>query len=126
VLQAKKAGALVVRMADGRVLFARQLAAGEAWRAPTGLSAVIDVSDPAAFDVYLNGELGGALTGVLTPLAQLNARAQALARQTAVQVQAEATAAQAAAARATLATQTSVTQTVDSAGQTLSTAANPG
>lgn len=129
VLQAKKAGALVVRMADGRVLFARQLAAGEAWRAPTGLSAVIDVSDPAAFDVYLNGELGGALTGVLTPLAQLNARAQGLARQTAVQVQAEATAAQAAAARAaraTLATQASVTQTVDSAGQPVSAVANPG
>ena len=121
VLQARKAGALVVRMADGRVLFARQLAAGEAWRAPAGVSAVIDVSDPAAFDVYLNGELGGALTGVLTPLAQLNTRAQALARQTAVQVQADATAAQAAAVRATLATQASVTQTVDSAEQTLST-----
>lgn len=126
VLQAKKAGALVVRMADGRVLFARQLAAGEAWRAPMGVPAVIDVSDPAAFDVYLNGELGGALTGVLTPLAQLNTRAQALARQTAAQVQADATAAQAAAAQAALATQASVTQSVGSAQQTLSTSVNPG
>jgi len=97
VLQAKKAGALVVRMADGRVLFARQLAAGEAWRAPAGVAATVDVSDPTAFDVYLNGEHGGALTGVLTPLNQLNLRAQALARQTATQVAAQAAAAQAAA-----------------------------
>jgi len=86
VLQARKAGALVVRMADGRVLFARQLAAGEAWRAPAGLVATVDVSDPTAFDVYLNGEHGGALTGVLTPLSQLNTRAQALARAAAAQV----------------------------------------
>ena len=99
VFQARKAAALVVRMADGRVLFARQLAAGESWRAPAGVSATIDVSDPAAFDVYLNGEHGGALTGVLTPLSQLNTRAQTLARQTAVQVAAQAAAAQAAAAQ---------------------------
>ncbi|MES2861860.1 MAG: helix-turn-helix domain-containing protein, partial [Pseudomonadota bacterium] len=78
VLQARKAGALVVRLADGRVLFARQLAAGEAWRAPAGVAATIDVSDPAAFDVYLNGESGGGLTAVLTPLSQLNARAASL------------------------------------------------
>jgi cytoskeletal protein RodZ len=94
VLQAREAGALVVRMADGRVLFARQLAAGEAWRAPAGVAATIDVSDPTAFDVYLNGEHGGGLTGVLTPLSQLNTRAAALARQTAAQMQAEAIAAQ--------------------------------
>ena len=85
VLQAKKAGALVVRLADGRVLFARQLAAGESWRAPIGVSATVDVSDPAAFDVYMNGEHGGVLGAVLTPLAQLNARAEAMARQTAAQ-----------------------------------------
>lgn len=86
VLQAKKATPLVIRMADGRVLFARQMAAGEAWRAPTGLSATVDVSDPAAFDVYLNGEHGGALAGLLTPLSQLNSRAEAMARQTAAQL----------------------------------------
>jgi cytoskeleton protein RodZ len=62
VLQARKAAALVVRMSDGRVLFARQLAAGESWRAPTGVAATVDVSDPAAFDVYLNGEHGGGLS----------------------------------------------------------------
>jgi cytoskeletal protein RodZ len=105
VLQARKAGALVVRMADGQVLFARQLSAGEAWRAPAGVSATIDVSDPGAFDVYLNGEHGGALTGVLTPLGQLNARAADLARQTIAQQQAEveAVAARAAARAAAMA-----------------------
>ncbi|MFN6980625.1 MAG: helix-turn-helix domain-containing protein [Brevundimonas sp.] len=83
VIQAKKAGALVVRLGDGQALFARQMAAGEAWRAPTGVSATIDVSDPAAFDVYLNGEHGGILPAVLTPLAQLNSRAEQAARQVA-------------------------------------------
>jgi hypothetical protein len=59
------------------------MAAGEAWRAPMGVSATIDVSDPAAFDVYLNGEHGGILPAVLTPLAQLNSRAEQAARQVA-------------------------------------------
>lgn len=86
IIQARKAAALVVRMADGRVLFARQLAAGEAWRAPPGVVAVIDANDFSAFDVYLNGEHGGALTAEQTPLSQLNTRAQALARQAAAEV----------------------------------------
>lgn len=119
VLQARKTGALIVKLSDGRVLFARQLAAGEAWRAPVGLSGTIDVSDPAAFDVYLNGEHGGALPAALTPLSQLNARAAALARQTATQMQAEALAAQAAAARAAASTQPAVLQTVSTGPQTL-------
>ncbi|AQR60322.1 hypothetical protein BZG35_00625 [Brevundimonas sp. LM2] len=126
VIQARKPGALVVRMADGRVLFARQLAAGAAWRAPAGVSAIIDVSDPAAFDVYLNGEHGGPLTGVLTPLAQLNTRAQALARQTAAQLQAEATAAQATAAQASLQAQAGTVQTAGPAAQTPPAVGNPG
>jgi hypothetical protein len=96
VLQARKPASLVVRMSDGRVLFARQLAAGEAWRAPVGVAAVVDVSDPTAFDVYLNGEHGGPLQGLLTPLAQLNTRAAALARQVAAETAARAQAAQAA------------------------------
>jgi cytoskeleton protein RodZ len=81
VIQARKATILVVRMSDGRVLFARQLAAGEAWRAPRNVQAVIDVADPSAFDVYLNGEHGGRLEQALTPLSQLNRRAETLARQ---------------------------------------------
>lgn len=83
IIQAKKPGVLVARIGEGRVLFARQMAAGEAWRAPIGVAATIDVSDPAVFDVYLNGEYGGALPAVLTPLAQLNARAAQSARETA-------------------------------------------
>jgi cytoskeleton protein RodZ len=105
VLQARKAGLLVISQSNGQVLFARQMAAGEAWRAPIGLAATVDVSDPAAFDVYLNGEHGGALAAKVSPLSQLNARAAALARQTAAQVDA----AQAAATRA--AAQTSQTLT---------------
>lgn len=103
ILQAKKPAALVVRQGDGRILFARQLAAGEAWRAPPGLSATIDVSDPAAFDVYLNGEHSGALPAAQSPLGTLNARAQTEARQSearaaaAAEAQARARAAQAAA-----------------------------
>jgi hypothetical protein len=104
VIQARKAASIVVRMADGRVLFARQLAAGEAWRAPPGVAAMVDVSDPAAFDVYLNGEHGGALSSPLTPLAQLNARAQqqaqTLARQAAAELAARTEAATRAAAQA--------------------------
>lgn len=105
VIQAREAAAFVVRMSDGRVLFARQLAAGEAWRAPLGVSALIDVSEPTAFDVYLNGEHGGTLPAAVTQLAQLNTRAASLARQTAARIEAEATARQAAAARAASATQ---------------------
>lgn len=119
VLQAKKAGALIVKLSDGQVLFARQLAAGEAWRAPIGVSATIDVSDPTAFDVYLNGEHGGGLTGVLTPLNALNARAAATARQTAARLEAEAQAVQAAAARAATQTQQAVVQNVSTASQGL-------
>ena len=95
VIQARKAASLVIRMADGRVLFARQLAAGDAWRAPVGLTAMVDASSNFAdFDVYLNGEHGGTLTAEQTPLAQLNVRAQALARQAAVEVAARTQAAQ--------------------------------
>lgn len=105
MIQAREAAAFVVRMSDGRVLFARQLAAGEAWRAPLGVSALIDVSEPTAFDVYLNGEHGGTLSAAVTQLAQLNTRAASLARQTAARIEAEATARQATAARAASATQ---------------------
>ena len=122
VLQARKAAALVVRMADGRVLFARQLAAGESWRAPAGVAATVDVSDATAFDVYLNGEHGGSLPAVLTPLSQLNSRAATLARQTAAQVSAQAAAAaQAAANQAAYAT----SQNVGAAQQTFTSAVTP-
>jgi hypothetical protein len=104
VIQAKEAGLLVVTQGEGQALFARQLVAGEAWRAPLGLSATIDVSEPAAFNVYLNGEYAGPLPAKVSPLGQLNARAAAMARQTAAQAEAaQAAAARAAAARASAA-----------------------
>nr|WP_312051745.1 helix-turn-helix domain-containing protein [Brevundimonas diminuta] len=101
-LQARKPAILVIRQGDGRILFARQLAAGEAWRAPPGVAATIDTPDPAAFDVYLNGEHGGVLPAPQSPLGSLNNRAQAAARESearaAAAVEARARAAQAAAA----------------------------
>lgn len=80
ILQARKPVILVIRQGDGRVLFARQLAAGESWRAPPNVAATIDTPDPAAFDIYLNGEHGGVLSAPQTSLGQLNSRAQAGAR----------------------------------------------
>ena len=100
VLQARKSAYLIVRMADGRVLFARQLAAGDAWRAPAGVPATVEVQDVSAFDIYLNGEHGGALAATQTPLSQLNLRAQALAREAAAGVAARAEAARLAAIQA--------------------------
>ena len=100
VLQARESAYLIVRMADGRVLFARQLAAGDAGRAPLGVPATVEVQDVSAFDVYLNGEHGGALEAAQTSLSQLNARAQALARQAAAEVAARTEAARAAAVQA--------------------------
>jgi cytoskeleton protein RodZ len=71
LLQARRPASLVVSGADGKVYFARQLAAGESYRIPTqpGLSA--DVSDPAAFAIYLNGALQGLLPAPKTALAKL-------------------------------------------------------
>lgn len=70
-LQARKTASLIVRGGDGAVYFARQLAAGESYRAPLLKGLTIDVSDPAAFDVYTNGELRGALQAPQTSLARL-------------------------------------------------------
>ncbi|SPU44299.1 helix-turn-helix domain-containing protein [Brevundimonas diminuta] len=107
-LQARKPAILVIRQGDGRILFARQLAAGEAWRAPPGVAATIDTPDPAAFDVYLNGEHGGVLPAPQSPLGSLNNRAQAAARESearaAAAIEARARAAQAAAAATAAAT----------------------
>lgn len=83
IIQARRASTIVVRAADGAVHFARQLAAGESYRAPRTPGLVVDVPDPAAFDLFLNGERVGRLEQALTPLAQLNSRAETLARQAA-------------------------------------------
>ena len=80
ILQATKPAAVVLRSPDGSIYFARQLAAGEAYRAPLAAgNAVVDVSDPASFGVYLNGEFHGGLGAAVTPLQQLNTQAAQLA-----------------------------------------------
>lgn len=76
ILQARRPVGIVVRSADGTVHFARQLAAGEAWRAPRSTGLTVDVSDPAAFAVYVNGEFDRYLDASLTRLDGLNAEAQ--------------------------------------------------
>jgi len=58
-LQARKPASLIVRGPDGSVYFARQLAAGEAYRAPTLGGLTADVSDPAAFQVFVGGQTKG-------------------------------------------------------------------
>lgn len=97
VIQATRSANIVVRLPDGRILFARQLNAGDAWRAPVGLSATLDVSEPAAFDVYINGEFAGAMPALQVPLGQFNARAEAQLRQAAAETAARIQQAQAAA-----------------------------
>jgi transcriptional regulator with XRE-family HTH domain len=77
VVQAKTAGSLIVRGADGSVYFARLLKPGEAYRAPLGRGLTADVSDPAAFDIYLNGQLQGALVDPQTPLDKTDQLAEA-------------------------------------------------
>ncbi len=60
-VQARRPASVVVRRTDGAILFARQLTAGEAYRAPLETGLVLDVSEPAAFDVYRDGEFQGQL-----------------------------------------------------------------
>lgn len=71
ILLARKAATLVVRGADGSVYFARQLNAGEAFRAPRTAGLTADVSDPSNFDVYAGGVLTGRLTASTTALSKL-------------------------------------------------------
>jgi cytoskeleton protein RodZ len=68
VVQAKKSAALIVRGPNSQIYFARQLVAGDAYRVPRGTHATADVSDPAAFDVYVGGKFQSLLTEPLTPL----------------------------------------------------------
>lgn len=73
VLQAKKAASLIVRGSGGAVYFARQLAPGESYRAPIGAALTADIADPAAFDVYVNGQSQGVLAASQTPIDKLTA-----------------------------------------------------
>jgi cytoskeletal protein RodZ len=77
-VQAQKAASLVIRGANGSIYFARQLEAGESYRAPAGVAGLtIDVSDPQAFKVTVNGQVLGPLEAAQTPIAKLTAKALA-------------------------------------------------
>jgi cytoskeleton protein RodZ len=67
-LQARKSASLVVRTSDGQVYFARQMAKGEAYRAPRMGGLIADVSDAAAFEVFVGGVSHGLAPGLQTPL----------------------------------------------------------
>jgi cytoskeleton protein RodZ len=87
ILKARKPLSVVLRSPDGvTVVFAKQLATGEAYRAPLNSgNLVVDVSDPGGVETYCNGEYCGALQATVTPLSQLNSKAAALAAQAAAQ-----------------------------------------
>jgi cytoskeleton protein RodZ len=92
ILKANKPASVVLRSPDGvTVVFAKQLAAGEAYRAPLQSgNLVVDVSDPAAFEVYCNGSYCGGLQAPVTSLSQLNSKASSLGAQAAAQAAAAA------------------------------------
>jgi transcriptional regulator with XRE-family HTH domain len=60
-VQALRGASLILRGTDGSVYFARQLAAGEAYRVPNLAGMTIDVSMPYDFQVFMNGQSKGVL-----------------------------------------------------------------
>jgi cytoskeletal protein RodZ len=70
-LQAVKSASLIVRGADGTVYFARQLAAGEAYRAPQTPGLSVEVSDPAVVDVFVGGAFKSLLPAPKTAVSRL-------------------------------------------------------
>jgi transcriptional regulator with XRE-family HTH domain len=60
-VQALKSSQLIVRGADGSLYFARQLAAGEAFRAPQVAGLTFNVTDPNDFQVFAGGQSKGVL-----------------------------------------------------------------
>jgi cytoskeleton protein RodZ len=71
ILQALKPAFLVVHGTDGSVYFARQLAEGEAYRAPAIGGLTVDVSEPDAFQVFVSGQSKGVLPKPLTDVSAL-------------------------------------------------------
>jgi len=70
-LQALKPASLIVRGADGQIYFARQFAAGEAYRAPELAGLTATVSEPASFQVFVGGQSKGVLPAVQVSLGKL-------------------------------------------------------
>lgn len=70
-LQALKSASLIVRGADGQIYFARQFAAGEAYRVPQIATLTADVSQPASFQVFVGGQSKGVLPATQVSLNKL-------------------------------------------------------
>jgi hypothetical protein len=70
-LKARRSASLVVRRADGQVVFARLMGPGDSWRQPPVPGLIVEVSEPSAWDVYAYGRFKGQLAGVTVTLPQL-------------------------------------------------------
>ena len=70
-LQAIKSASLIVRGADGSVYFARQLAPGEAYRAPQLAGLSIETPDPDTVQVFVAGQSKGVMPSIKTALGDL-------------------------------------------------------
>ncbi|HEY3800923.1 MAG TPA: helix-turn-helix domain-containing protein [Caulobacteraceae bacterium] len=68
IIQAKKSISLEVRGPGGVVYFARQLAAGEAYRVPALPNLTAEVSNPESAELYLNGVSKGQFTAAQMPM----------------------------------------------------------
>jgi cytoskeleton protein RodZ len=71
VLQASRGADLFVKNAAGKVIFLQHLNAGESYRAPNIPGLQFDVSEPTAFDVYVNGQFKSVLPATVTPVSKL-------------------------------------------------------
>jgi cytoskeleton protein RodZ len=74
-LQALKPATLIIRGADGSVYFARQLAAGDAYRVPSLAGLTVDVSHAQDFQVFVAGQSKGVLPSTQTLASKLIAAA---------------------------------------------------
>lgn len=70
-LQALQPAALIIRGADGSVYFARQLAAGDAYRVPALSGLTVDVSRANDFQVFVAGQSKGVLPSTQTLASKL-------------------------------------------------------
>ena len=70
--RALKPASLVIKGADGSIYFARQLAPGEAFRAPANVPGLtVEAPNPGAFDVIVAGQSHGPLQATTTPFGKL-------------------------------------------------------
>jgi len=69
--RALKSASLVVKGADGSIYFARQLAAGEAFRAPNVAGLTVEAPNFQAFDVTVAGQAHAPLQAASTPISKL-------------------------------------------------------